>query len=239
MTDNDGSQAERREVGATPRSVVPDALSTENFSTRGHAGLPGATGIDLRVPHGRLIALVGPQESGAAAVIRFLRDEEETLGGRVSVLGVDVTSLAREDRRTFIDRHIGFVVQPASLLDYITVEENIRLMADPEPVLNVMRELQVLNLLKLMPIQLTSEHRWTLSLSRVLAREYDMTIAYVPDPLRHHWLRHLQRLADLQGRTGLVHVSAVDVEIDVDMAFHFHHGRLLARPPGSEGSDSQ
>jgi thiol reductant ABC exporter CydC subunit len=91
------------------------------------AGYPGAPepalrGVDLALPAGRRVAVVGPSGSGkstlAAVVLRFLGHTS----GSVSLCGVPLDRLAGDDLRTVV----GLVGQDAFLFD-TTIAENLRL----------------------------------------------------------------------------------------------------------------
>ncbi len=89
----------------------------------GYPGAPGPAlrGVDLALPAGRRVAVVGPSGSGkstlAAVMVRFL----DQASGSVSLCGVPFDRLAGDDLRTVV----GLVGQDAFLFD-TTIAENLR-----------------------------------------------------------------------------------------------------------------
>ncbi|MFJ6671268.1 ATP-binding cassette domain-containing protein [Actinosynnema sp. NPDC091369] len=82
-------------------------------------------GIDLRVPAGSILALLGPNGAGKTTVVRILSTLIRADAGEVRVCGHDV------DREPDLVRAaIGVTGQFSAVDDYLTGEENLRLMAD-------------------------------------------------------------------------------------------------------------
>lgn len=101
----------------TPAPVVRVEGLRKSFGT--HEVLRG---IDLRIDAGEVVCLVGPSGSGKSTLLRCVNLLEQPTGGRVEVLGVDVT-----DPDVDIDRvrtHVGMVFQQFNLFTHRTVLEN-------------------------------------------------------------------------------------------------------------------
>lgn len=82
-------------------------------------------GIDLDVPAGQKLVLLGPSGSGKSTLLRCINRLEGIDGGRLWVNGVDVS-----DRRIDIDAlrmEVGMVFQAFNLFPHLTVLENITL----------------------------------------------------------------------------------------------------------------
>lgn len=86
------------------------------------SSVPVLRGVDLALPAGRRVAVVGPSGSGkstlAAVMLRFL----DQASGSVSLCGVPLDRLAGDDLRTVV----GLVGQDAFLFD-TTIAENLRI----------------------------------------------------------------------------------------------------------------
>jgi ATP-binding cassette, subfamily B, multidrug efflux pump len=76
--------------------------------------------LDLVVEAGRTIAIVGPTGAGKTTLVNLLMRFYEIDGGRISVDGIDIRDLARDDLR----RQFGMVLQDTWLF-HGTIRENI------------------------------------------------------------------------------------------------------------------
>ncbi|MFI6987394.1 ATP-binding cassette domain-containing protein [Nonomuraea wenchangensis] len=82
------------------------------------------TGIDLTVPAGTLLALLGPNGSGKTTTVRILATLLAPDGGTATVGGHDVMREGRAVRRV-----IGLTAQQATVDDLLTGRENLELFA--------------------------------------------------------------------------------------------------------------
>ncbi len=84
-------------------------------------------GVDLSVPEGQSVALVGPSGSGKSSLLMVMTGLEAATSGRVFVAGHDFTRLS-EDRLAEIRGHsIGIVFQSFHLIPTMTAIENVAL----------------------------------------------------------------------------------------------------------------
>jgi ABC-2 type transport system ATP-binding protein len=82
------------------------------------------TGVDLTVPAGTLLALLGPNGSGKTTTVRILTTLLPADGGSATVGGHDVTQEGAAVRRS-----IGLTAQHATVDELLTGRENLELFA--------------------------------------------------------------------------------------------------------------
>ena len=86
-------------------------------------------GLDLRVYHGEVLAIVGPSGSGKSTLLHTLAGYDTPSAGRVTVAGKNLLKMAASDLVEYRRLGIGFVWQQVSrnLVPYLTAQQNVEL----------------------------------------------------------------------------------------------------------------
>jgi putative ABC transport system ATP-binding protein len=108
----------------------PPAITLEDV----HVTLPSRAGpvailrgIDLSVPAGDAIAVVGPSGSGKSTLLMVIAGLEAATSGRVSVQGIDYATLDEDGLARLRAANIGIVFQSFHLVPTMTALENVAL----------------------------------------------------------------------------------------------------------------
>ncbi len=83
--------------------------------------------MDLEVPAGQFLAVVGPSGGGKSTLLHLLGGIDRPTSGAVSVGGRDLGALSDEELTLYRRREAGLVFQFFNLLPHITVRENVEL----------------------------------------------------------------------------------------------------------------
>jgi putative ABC transport system ATP-binding protein len=83
--------------------------------------------IGLEIQDGEFAAVMGPSGAGKTTMLNIVALVDRPDTGSVLVDGADVLGLSGDELAAFRRRAIGFVFQDASLIDTMTLEENIAL----------------------------------------------------------------------------------------------------------------
>ncbi|WP_426737181.1 ABC transporter ATP-binding protein, partial [Pseudomonas aeruginosa] len=97
----------------------------KRFATRGGTPLVALDEVSLRIPAGRLSALVGPDGAGKTTLLRLIAGLMKADGGQLRVLGLDVGA----EPQAVQDR-ISYMPQKFGLYEDLTIQENLDLYAD-------------------------------------------------------------------------------------------------------------
>ena len=87
-------------------------------------------GIDLTVPRGQFVAVMGPSGSGKSTLLGLLAGLDAPSSGQILLDGQEITHLGEDEMAVLRGRKIGFVFQSYQLVPTLTAEENVLLPLD-------------------------------------------------------------------------------------------------------------
>jgi D-methionine transport system ATP-binding protein len=93
---------------------------------RGHEPVAALEGVDLAVPEGAILGVIGRSGAGKSTLIRLVNGLEQATSGRVLLDGADVTNQPEAGWRE-ARRGIGMIFQHFNLLSSRTVFDNVAL----------------------------------------------------------------------------------------------------------------
>jgi putative ABC transport system ATP-binding protein len=94
---------------------------------RGSERIDVLQGIDLEIPPGDFLALMGPSGTGKTTLLNLIGGLDRPTSGTVEVAGEPISRLSDGQLARWRSRHIGFVFQFYNLLPVLTAEKNVEL----------------------------------------------------------------------------------------------------------------
>jgi putative ABC transport system ATP-binding protein len=91
----------------------------------GKVDVSALRGVDLDVPPGEFLAIVGPSGSGKSTLFHVIGGLTPATGGSVRIGGQDISSLTDAGRTELRKNKVGFVFQKFNLLPNLTAADNI------------------------------------------------------------------------------------------------------------------
>jgi len=82
-------------------------------------------GIDLSFEQGEFAAIVGPSGSGKTTLLNMLGGLDNPTTGKITIGGIDISSLKSSELINFRLSNIGFVFQAYNLIPVLTAKENV------------------------------------------------------------------------------------------------------------------
>ena len=110
------------------------AIAAHNLTLslgQGDSAVEVLRGIDLIVPHGQTLALLGPSGSGKSSLMAVLSGLERASGGSLQVAGEDFAAMSEDALAAARRGRIGVVLQAFHLLPTMTALENVTLLLSP------------------------------------------------------------------------------------------------------------
>jgi ATP-binding cassette subfamily C protein len=130
---------------ALPRGEDPDGIVLENvvFSYDGERS--AVDGVNIKVPRGGTVALVGQSGCGKSTLVNLVMHFNDCGSGRITLEGTDLRSIPQEDLR----RRISLVPQSTYIFSG-TVEDNLKIVdkdLSEERMLEVLRDVHLEDLI--------------------------------------------------------------------------------------------
>jgi putative ABC transport system ATP-binding protein len=93
----------------------------------GDTAVCAVSGVDLEIPAGQLVSVVGPSGSGKSTLLHLLGGLDQPTEGEIVIGGTPISGMSDDEITIFRRRKIGFVFQFFNLLPTLTAEENVAL----------------------------------------------------------------------------------------------------------------
>ena len=168
-----------------PLAIQATALTLTLGS--GTAAVSVLRGIDLAIPAGQIVALLGPSGSGKSSAMAVLSGLERATSGQLTVAGADFTHLSEDALARARRGRIGVVLQAFHLLPTMTALENVMTALDlaglPDAEARATQELAAVGLahrLHHYPAQLSGGEQQRVAIARALAPRPQIIFADEP-----------------------------------------------------------
>src|SRR5947199_10534583 len=102
-----------------------EALDLRKTYVVGKVPVLALRGVDLTVPRGEFLSIVGPSGSGKSTLFHIIGGLTPPSGGEVRVGGEDLAKMSDADRTRLRKRTVAFVFQKFNLLPNLTARDNI------------------------------------------------------------------------------------------------------------------
>jgi putative ABC transport system ATP-binding protein len=83
--------------------------------------------LDLDIPRGDFLALMGPSGSGKSTLLNLIGGLDRPSAGTIEIAGQRTDTLSESDLGRWRAHHVGFVFQMYNLLPVLTAERNVEL----------------------------------------------------------------------------------------------------------------
>jgi putative ABC transport system ATP-binding protein len=155
----------------------------------GEVDVEALRGVDLDVPRGEFLSIIGPSGSGKSTLFNIIGGLTPPSSGEVRVGQEDLASLTDAGRTRLRKRTVGFVFQKFNLLPNLTARDNIELArflgggskngSDPE-FQNVLNLLGIANRLDHKPNALSGGEQQRVAVARAIVNRPAILLADEP-----------------------------------------------------------
>ena len=192
-------------------------------------------GVDLEIPKGEIVLLLGPSGSGKSTLLNIVGGLDRPTSGTLHYDGTDLTALDDADLTRFRRHSIGFIFQFYNLIPSLTAEENVRLVTDIAS--NPMASDEALELVGLAdrkhhyPAQLSGGEQQRVAVARAIAKQPGVLLCDEPTGALDSatGVRVLETLAQANrelGTTVILITHNVGIAAMADRVLHFLDGQI-------------
>lgn len=97
---------------------------------RGESEICALDHVNLRIEKGEVCVILGPSGSGKSTLLNMIGGLDRLDAGTVTVEGVELAKQNRKELTEYRRKNVGVVFQSYNLIAELTVQENIRVVAD-------------------------------------------------------------------------------------------------------------
>ena len=234
-------------------ATMIDMVGVTKRYERGGQTLTVLDRLDLDVPQGDFVAMMGPSGSGKSTILNLVGGLDSSDEGRITVAGNEVSSMSRGQLAEWRSRHIGFVFQAFNLVPVLTALENVLLPLQLQPLSRAERRKQAEFALSIVgltdrmhhrPKQLSGGQEQRVAIARAIATDPDIILADEPtgdlDRDSANAIMDLLRRLNTELKKTLVVVTHDDVAAQrAKRVLHLDKGVLLDKGTAAAGATAK
>jgi len=221
-------------AGARPNLAFHGTGLRKIYHT-GQTEVQALRGVDLAIPEGEFLVLLGPSGSGKSTLLNIIGGLDRATDGTLFYRDTELTALDDEDLTRFRRDNIGFIFQFYNLIPSLTAEENVRLVTDIARA--PMQPAEALDLVGLAdrhdhyPAQLSGGEQQRVAVARAIAKQPGVLLCDEPTGALDSatGIRVLETLVDANrklGTTVIVITHNAGIAAIAHRVFYFLDGQI-------------
>ncbi len=201
----------------------------------GETEVQALRGVDLAIPAGEILVLLGPSGSGKSTLLNIVGGLDRPTSGTLRYGDLDLTALCERELTRFRRAHIGFVFQFYNLIPSLTAEENVQLVTDiaenPLPAGEALELVGLGDRRDHYPAQLSGGEQQRVAVARAVAKQPAVLLCDEPTGALDSatGVRVLTTLADANrtlGTTLVIITHNAGIAAMAHRVLHFRDGRI-------------
>jgi putative ABC transport system ATP-binding protein len=202
--------------------------------------------LNLHVPSGQFIAVVGPSGSGKSTLLGLVAGLDSPTTGRVLIDGEDITSLTEDQLARLRGEKIGFVFQFFHLIPSLTAFENVLVpmeiagISDPaDKAMKLLTDMGLAERTHHYPSQLSGGEQQRVAISRALANDPPILLADEPTgnldwDNGRHIIELLMKIHEKRNATIVLATHDANLASRADVVVALRGGRVASIQSGSD-----
>lgn len=201
----------------------------------GPAAVHALRGVDLEIPMGEIVVLLGPSGSGKSTLLNIIGGLDRATKGTVHFQDQELSAMTDTQLTHYRRDHVGFIFQLYNLMPSLTARENVELVTeialepmDPDDALGLVG---LRNRADHFPSQLSGGEQQRVAIARAVAKQ--PTVLFCDEPTGaldsttgRTVLRVLKDINEKLGATVLIITHAAATAAMADRVIHFADGAI-------------
>lgn len=150
----------------------------------GPAAVHALRGVDLKIPKGEIVVLLGPSGSGKSTLLNIIGGLDRASDGTALFEDQDLTAMSDRALTRYRRDHVGFVFQFYNLMPSLTARENVELVTeiadDPMDVGEALRLVGLGERMDHFPAQMSGGEQQRVAIARAIAK--NPTVLFCDEP---------------------------------------------------------
>lgn len=201
----------------------------------GHSAVHALRGVDLEIPQGEIVVLLGPSGSGKSTLLNILGGLDRATDGTAHFRETELGALSDRELSRYRRDHIGFVFQFYNLMPSLTARENVELVTeiarDPMMPDDALDLVGLSSRIDHFPAQLSGGEQQRVAIARAVAKQPDVLFCDEPtgaldSTTGRAVLDVLQRLNERLSTTILIVTHAAATAAMADRVLNFADGAI-------------
>lgn len=201
----------------------------------GTAAVHALRGVDLELPAGEIVVLLGPSGSGKSTLLNIIGGLDEGTAGEVYFQDQRLTDMSDAELTKYRRDHVGFVFQFYNLMPSLTAKENVELVTEiAQNPMEADAALALVNLDKRsnhFPSQMSGGEQQRVAIARAIAKQPNVLFCDEPtgaldSTTGRAVLKVLQTVNEQLGATVLIITHAAETAKMADRIIHFADGAI-------------
>lgn len=201
----------------------------------GHSAVHALRGVNLDIPQGEIVVLLGPSGSGKSTLLNIIGGLDSATEGTVLFHDQNLSGMSDAQLTRYRRDHVGFVFQFYNLMSSLTARENVELVTEiASHPMDAGAALALVGLKERVdhfPAQLSGGEQQRVAIARAVAKQPDVLFCDEPTGALDSTTGRavLQVLKDVNERLGatvLIVTHAASQAAMADRVIHFADGNV-------------
>ncbi|MDK3073838.1 ABC transporter ATP-binding protein [Sedimentitalea sp. JM2-8] len=218
-------------------------METLTFRTRelakvygeGRSAVHALRGVDLDIPKGEIVVLLGPSGSGKSTLLNIIGGLDRATGGDAFFRDRNLTAMTDRELTRYRRDHVGFVFQFYNLMPSLTARENVELVTeiarDPMDPDTALAMVGLHDRVDHFPAQLSGGEQQRVAIARAVAKNPTVLLCDEPtgaldSTTGRAVLNVLKNVNEKLGATVLIVTHAASQAAMADRVIHFADGGI-------------